>query len=131
MGRYNEMLTKTDPPEPSCPRCKDYVQDEDLLHCPTCYTNLRLNWITDEVYFCINCSDAKVFKVDELVWKCSKCGYDGKPIKCCGCGKFLRPDNRMGLCDTCQLQEQLDQEEHYEELMQLPLEELEERRMFE
>jgi len=118
------MIAKTDPPEPACPRCGEYIDGEDELYCPDCGENLKNNYINEEKFFCVNHTDTKFgsltrfFKIDDLKWRCPKCGFDGEPDICAACGDFISPNSRhfgSSQCEKCSLK---DEEGAYEDFLE-------------
>lgn len=92
-----------EPPEPLCPRCKDYISEDDEKYCPHCWEELDFEKIHDAyTLICPNCN--RYVKEDEIAWRCGKCGFDGRERKCCACGKVLPPDED-DLCNSCQMEE--------------------------
>lgn len=98
----------TEPPEPTCSRCGEYVHEEDQHYCPECGADIQNNWIRDDtggLFFCVKCDTARTFRPEDLGWKCSKCGYDGKEITCIVCDTPIHPRKREQMCDKCKLAE--------------------------
>ena len=129
-SRFNEMIAKTDPPEPACPRCGEYIDGEDELHCPECGENIKNNYITEERFFCTNHTEAKngvftrFFNIDDLKWRCPKCGFDGEPDKCAACGTFIPPNSRhfgSSQCEKCSLKSEEDAYEDFLEEMAMSM----------
>lgn len=92
-----------EPPEPTCPRCGEYINENDQKYCP-CGAELDFdNSYNDNTLICMACG--RLVDKHEIEWKCHKCGYDGKPKNCAGCGQALHP-KRDCLCEKCELEEQ-------------------------
>ena len=119
-SRFNEMMAKTNPPEPACPKCGEICDEEDGLHCPDCGENLKNNYITEERFFCVNHgkSETRFFNIDDLKWRCPKCGFDGKPDKCVVCGNPIPPNSEHFGSSQCEKCSQLSEEEAYEDFLE-------------
>ncbi|MHA2022120.1 MAG: hypothetical protein ACTSWQ_00485 [Candidatus Thorarchaeota archaeon] len=90
-----------EPPEPTCPRCREYISEDDQKYCPHCWAEMDFTEIDFENPRGIPCPDCdKYVALDDIAWRCHNCGYDGTEQKCVACNKVLGP-REQDLCIKC------------------------------
>lgn len=101
-------MMQMEPPEPTCPRCGEYIDEDDHKYCP-CGAELDIDNSLDRyTLICPECG--KLLEAHQVEWKCHKCGFDGKPRNCAGCNKPLSPKEDC-LCENCRMIEAQQQDE--------------------